>query len=206
MRKLFLVILLTGLIVFSGFAQMNDKMFGVKGGLTLGKISLENDIPDDFDGKFRMGFAIGGFVLMPLNENMSVQGELMYVMKGQKWEGGGIYEDLEITADVIEVPILLRYVAMENIAFYGGFSFDYLLSAKEKYGSSDDYDLIEEEMVNRFGYGLSFGAQYLMNDIVFDLRYDLGLSNYMNEDKSYHDFYGDTKTNTIYITVGYLFE
>ena len=206
MRKIIIVLLLAGLMIFGSFAQMNDKMFGVKGGLTLGKISLGNDIPDDFDGKFRMGFAAGGFVLMPLNENMSVQGELMYVMKGQKWEGGGVYEDLEITADVIEVPILLRYVAMENIAFYGGLSFDYLLSAKEKYGSNDDYDLIEEEMVNRFGYGLSFGAQYLMNDIIFDLRYDLGLSNYMNEDKIYHEFYGDTKPNTIYLTVGYLFE
>jgi len=208
MRKVFLVILLTGLMVFGSFAQMNDMMFGVKGGLTLGKLSIENDsdINDNWDRKFRMGFAVGGMMVMPLNENMHLQGELLYVMKGEKFEvKDTLGDDFDISADVIEVPILLKYMAMENMAVYGGVSLDYIMSAKDK-GDSYENDLIEDEIVKRFGFGLSFGAQYIMDQIIFDARYDIGLSNIFEEDNMYYGFMGKTKLNTIYVTVGYLFE
>ena len=197
MRKSILVVLLVGLMVFGSFAQMNDMAFGIKGGLTLGKVSTD-DVPSEVDRKFRMGFAFGGMMVMPLNENMDLQTELMYVMKGEKFEEGSF--DMEIKMDAIEVPVLLKYKFAENFAGYGGISLDYIISAKlEEEGY--ELDLLEEDLVKTFGLGLSFGAQYMMDKIIIDARYDLGLTNYLEDDFMTEE----AKLNTIYLTVGYLF-
>ncbi len=194
MRKSILVVLLVGLMVVGSFAQMN---YGVKGGLTLGKVSTD-DVPSSVDRKFRMGFAFGGMMVMPLNENMELQTELMYVMKGEKFEEGSF--DMEIKMDVLEVPVLLKYKFAENMAAYGGISLDYIVSAKvEEEGY--ELDLLEEDLVKTFGMGLSFGAQYMMDKIIIDARYDLGLTNMVEDDFMTEE----AKFNTIYLTVGYLF-
>ena len=194
MRKLIIVVLLVGLMVVGSFAQMN---YGVKGGLTLGKVSTD-DVPSSVDRKFRMGFAFGGMMVMPLNENMELQTELMYVMKGEKFEEGSF--DMEIKMDVLEVPVLLKYKFAENMAAYGGISLDYIVSAKvEEEGY--ELDLLEEDLVKTFGMGLSFGAQYMMDKIIIDARYDLGLTNMVEDDFMTEE----AKFNTIYLTVGYLF-
>src|SRR6056297_427861 len=189
MRKSILVVLLVGLMVVGSFAQMN---YGVKGGLTLGKVSTD-DVPSSVDRKFRMGFAFGGMMVMPLNENMELQTELMYVMKGEKFEEGSF--DMEIKMDVLEVPVLLKYKFAENMAAYGGISLDYIVSAKvEEEGY--ELDLLEEDLVKTFGMGLSFGAQYMMDKIIIDARYDLGLTNMVEDDFMTEE----AKFNTIYLT------
>ena len=195
MRKSILVVLLVGLMVVGSFAQMN---YGVKGGLTLGKVSTD-DVPSSVDRKFRMGFAFGGMMVMPLNEKLYLQGELMYVMKGQYYEGGG--EEVTMVLDVIELPVLVKYMAAESIAVYGGPTIDHIMTAKID-STEGEVDLKDEDLVKSMAFGLSFGAQYMMDKIIFDARYDLGLSNIVDDDSSSAP---EIKMNTIYVTVGYLF-
>ena len=188
MRKIILVSLLVGLMVFGSFAQMNDMSFGIKGGLTLG--STTEDMGSEVDKKFRMGFAFGGMMVMPLNENMALQSELLYVMKGQKYEF--LSEDYTLKVAVLEIPVLLKYMINETMAVYGGPTLDYLLSAK--YDDEDAKDYFKDMF-----FGLSLGAQYKMDQIIFDARYDLGLTKVDDTGSS------DAKLNTMYVTVGYLF-
>ena len=194
MRKLLIVVTLVGLMVFGSFAQMGNMNFGAKAGLTLGRVNSSEPVFVDADEKFRMSFAFGGMMIMPLNENMNLQGELLYAMKGEKLEQGG--EEGTIKIDVLELPVLLKYKLNETMALYGGPTLDFIMKGEIE-TPEETIDFKDE--LKSMGFGLSFGAQYKMDKILFDARYDLGLSDIADSDE------GEIKLNTIYVTVGYLF-
>ena len=196
MRKIFLVSLLVGFMVFGAVAQTS---FGIKGGLTLGRMS--HDEMTGVDEKFKMGFAGGGMMIMPLNEQMHIQAEAMYVMKGEKWDVDGIGE-ITVNVNVIEIPVMLRFMASKYPAVYGGPSFNYIMSAEtELDGETDD---IKDDLVD-MSFGLSLGAQYMMDKIVFDARYDLGLTSIVDDGSGAPVEEDQGRLSTIYVTVGYLF-
>ena len=198
MRKIFLVSLLVGLMVFGAVAESN---FGIKGGLTLGRIS-NSDLGSGVTEKFKMGFAGGGMMIMPLNEQMHIQAEAMYVMKGEKWDFDG-YE-VTLNVNVIEVPVMLRFMASKYMAVYGGPSFNYIMTA-EADTPGGTIDLKDEGNITDMAFGLSLGAQYMMDKIVFDARYDLGLTSIIEDDTGAPIEEDEGRLSTIYVTVGYLF-
>jgi len=197
MRKVILVVLLIGMLVFGAVAETS---FGIKGGLTLGRMSNQ-DLGSGVDEKFRMGFAGGGMMVMPLNEQMHIQAELMYVMKGEKWDIDGMGE-AEYNIDVIEIPVLLKFMASKYMAVYGGPSFNYIMTAEA--GLDGDMEDIKDDLVD-MTFGLSFGAQYMMDKIVFDARYDLGLTSIIEDETGAPVEEDEGRLSTIYVTVGYLF-
>ena len=192
MRKIFLTSLLVVLMVFGVAAESS---FGIKGGLTLGRIS-NDDIPG-LDEKFKMGFAGGAMMIMPLNEQMHLQAEALYVMKGEKRESSG--EEAFININVIEIPVLVKFMASKYMSVYGGPSFNYIMTAEAEY---PDETVDIKDYLKEMSFGLSFGAQYIMNQIIFDARYDMGLTNIIDEEGGESE---ELKLNTIYVTVGYLF-
>ena len=197
MKKVLLIVLIVGFMVSVSFAQIGNMKFGLKSGMTLGKIKINADIPSSVDRKLRMGFAAGGMMVMPVGEKMALQAELIYVKKGEKFSESGM--EFESCMDVLELPVLFKYRVMEKASIYAGMSFDYLLNSTFMY-----YNLDELDTVTKFGYGVSFGGQYIIDKLILDLRYDLGLSNYI--DKVVIPELGDEiKLNTIYFTMGYLF-
>src|SRR6056297_1885632 len=195
MRKLLIVVALVGLMVFGSFAQMGNMSLGAKAGLTLGRMDTSEPLFLDVDEKFRMSIAFGGMMIMPLNKNMDLQGELMYVMKGEKLEESG--EEATVKIDVLELPVLLKYKLNETMAIYGGPTLDFIMNAEIDLPDSDSVDIKDD--LKSMGFGLSFGAQYKMDKILFDARYDLGISDIADSED------GEIKLNTIYLTVGYLF-
>jgi len=197
MKKIFLVSLLVGLMVFGAVAETS---FGIKGGLTLGRMSNQ-DLGSGVTEKFKMGFAGGGMMIMPLNEQMHIQAELLYVMKGEKWDIDGMGE-AEYNINVIEIPVMLRFMASKYMAVYGGPSFNYIMTAEA--GLDGDMEDIKDDLVD-MTFGLSFGAQYMMDKIVFDARYDLGLTSIIDDGTGAPIEDDEGKLSTIYVTVGYLF-
>ena|SRR6056297_458617 len=197
MKKAVLIILLIGFMVSISFAQMGDMKFGLKSGMTLGKIKIDTEIPSSVDRKLRFSFAAGGMMIMSLGEKMAIQTELMYVKKGEKFSESGM--EFESAMDVLELPVLFKYKVMEDVSIYAGMSFDYLMNSTFMF-----YNLDELDVVKKFGYGVSFGAQYMIDKLILDLRYDLGLTNYLDE-AIIPDLGDKIKLNTIYFTMGYLF-
>ncbi|TYB31998.1 MAG: PorT family protein [Candidatus Mcinerneyibacterium aminivorans] len=122
---------------------------------------------------------------------------MLYAQKGEKWTNG---EDVKLNIDVLEVPVLIKYFPIENMNIYAGPTLDYILSAKVEMDSGD-LDLKEEELIKTMGFGLSFGTQYIMDKIVLDARYDMGLTDLNDEAENDEEI----KLNTIYISVGYMF-
>src|SRR6056297_2039113 len=196
MKKGFIISLVLIFFIFNSFGQ---SFYSIKGGLTLGKINTSLEIPESVDRKYRNGFVFGGFMILDINDSLQVQTELLYTLKGEHFESDLYDEEVNITA--IELPVLLKYRIMHNIAVYGGGSFNYILSAEyDRDDFSEPIDLLDNNMMKNTGYGVSFGAQFLITKILFDVRYDMGFSDY---DDGFWD--EEIKLNTIYLTAGYLF-
>ena len=199
MKRILILLLLLYFIIMSSFAQMNDIKFGVKSGMTIGNINFSAELPSNIDEKFKTGFVAGGMMVLPLNEKMSIQGELLYVMKGETLEiNDGLYK-LPFNMHGFELPVLFKYLVAENIHLYGGLSMTYITAA-----TLEGSDLLENDRIKRFGYGISAGGQYIIEKLILDLRFDLGLSDYQDGDFIVPE--DETmKLNTLYLTIGYLF-
>lgn len=196
MKKGFILLFIIIFFMFNSFGQ---SFYGIKGGLTLGKINTGLDIPESVERKYRNGFVFGGFMILDINDSLQIQTELLYTLKGEYFENDAYDEEVNITA--IEVPVLIKYRIIQNMAIYGGASFNYLLSSEyDRNDFSEPIDLLDNNLMKNTGYGVSFGAQVLITKILIDIRYDLGISDY--DDGFWNE---EIKLNTIYLTAGYLF-
>ena len=104
MKKLLIVFIL---VVIASAAQA-----GEGDGVTLGlKVGFNgSSFYGDHSGmmKTRYGAIFGGYVEYPLTELVSVQGELLYSMKGWKNEEYGVLYEISHRISYIEIPVLIR--------------------------------------------------------------------------------------------------
>ncbi len=168
------------LIAISASAQLE---FGVKGGVNLA--NLGGDVNDT---KMKIGFMVGGFANYAVNDQLSVQPELMFSQAGCKYDAGG--DTYKIDLNYIVLPVMVKY-SFGAINLQAGPQFGYLLSAK------DDGTDIKDGMKS-IDLGLNIGAGYQMDKIGIEARYNLGLSNI-------NDGTGEIKTNGIQVLVSYKF-
>ncbi len=152
MKKL----ILSAVALFAfGFANAQDDdgmKFGVKAGVNL--TNFAGDI-DDADGA--TGFYVGGLVDFPVGENFYVQPELLYSMEGAD----------EASISYLRVPIMAKYYIIEGLSLQAGPEVAF------KIGADDEID----ELTKSIDFGIGAGAGYeLSNGLMFDIRYNLGLS------------------------------
>jgi hypothetical protein len=191
------------LLAASAMAQSPIK-FGIKGGLTLASLSgdgwddVEDYIGVTLDNKSKMGFCGGVFVDLPLGASgVSLQPELLYVMKGAKAEtttnSGTI--TLNIKNDYLEVPVLIKYniTAQGNLTpciFVGPVLAFNMASKIEAEDVSEDLldDVPDGDIENTksMDFGLTIGGGFGLamgpvHKLTFDLRYTVGLSEILDD-------------------------
>ncbi len=154
-------------------------------GFNSGRLAFSEALPPELTQKAKMGFVggvgfeSGGTVGFELNVLAAKGGTSFVVPTGEKFvlDGFGLY-----------LPFMLKFRFLGGAGPYlmGGGSAGYLLSQKLKMVTpteTAEEDIIDD--VNRFYYGLVFGGGYeLAMDtmtLVFEIRYDLGLSNWFKE-------------------------
>jgi hypothetical protein len=179
---------------------------GFIGGINLASITFDPDPGIDFTT--RTGFGFGGIVDFSFNETVGLRVEPMYLQKGTEAEEEGV--ELVISADYIEIPILLRYaVPSKNVRlfFMGGPTLGFNLSAKMKVsfqGQTEEDDM--KDQIKSMDFGLAFGMGILIpagqNTVFVEGRYSLGLSN-INDDPD--DAATTVKTRGIQIFAGMTF-
>ncbi|NQT25448.1 PorT family protein [candidate division KSB1 bacterium] len=212
MKRMVLILTIMALILsFSNvsMAQITEK--GVKVGLNLASATGD----DVKDAKSKTGFAVGGYVLYPLNESVTMQIEALYAQKGVKMEGEETitYYGYTMTYDYkstinltyIEIPVLFRYDIQSsgNMKPYiiAGPYIALTMGAKVKWESGDESgsDDIKDD-IKGMDYGVILGAGVKVNEkISIDARYSMGLT---SVDDSEHDA-GDMKNKVISVTAGY---
>lgn len=186
--------------------------FGAKGGFTLANIK---SVPETFEGfkwENKTGLAGGVFMEIGLPGPFSIQPEVLYVQKGAKisFSVEGISGTLKANIDYIEIPLLLKYNFISggplNPSVYFGPYFGFNTKAEfvienegeEREDIKDDIKNTEFGMV--FGLGLTQKLGTIK--LTLDARYDLGISNIIEEDV---DEPSSIKTRTWLFMVGIAF-
>lgn len=184
------------------FAQFPG--LGIKGGANLAsqEISGEDGGGDELDSF--PALVAGAFMTYRLASWLEFQPELLYSVKGSRFEESGFTATVLI--DYLEVPLLARVSRRGNggMGFYaaGGPYAAFQLRARTRMkfsGSTEDRDVSDD--VERADFGFSVGGGVELGHFVFDGRYVHGLT---DVDKDRSD--GTKITNrAISITAGYRF-
>jgi hypothetical protein len=153
-----------------------------------------------FSSASRYGFCIGGFLRYDISPRVSIQPELLYSLRGMKYEGSGdiTYYDETYPAtatvtyktDYLEIPVLVvlstadaRHTGVDilfgpHLAVKASSK---VTSKAEILGQSDEYTSGLDYM-RSFDLGLIIGAGFHMaNGLVMDARYSLGLLTLFDE-------------------------
>ncbi|MCX8160333.1 MAG: PorT family protein [Candidatus Saccharicenans sp.] len=165
---------------------------GIKGGITLANVK---SVPETFEGykwETKMGLAGGVFLEIGLPGPLSIQPEVLYVQKGAKItiSEGEITGTLKANIDYLEIPLLLKFNLVSGgltipsiyAGPYVGFNTkaEFVISAA---GMEQKEDIKDDIKNTEFGvtFGLGLTQKLGVLNLTLDARYDLGLSNILEE-------------------------
>jgi len=186
---------------------------GITAGVAMANASEKDSAGTKSDfNKMKLGLAAGVFARIIPSEQFCIQPEILYVMKGTKFDDEGTTTGQKVELNYIEIPVMVKYlIPMEgnfkpNI-FVGPYV-GILASAKAKAtvdGVAEDEDIKDFVKSTDFGAAFGVGFDYKVGEsgmLTFDARYSLGLSNIAK------DAVGDEsiKNTCIAVKVGYAFE
>jgi hypothetical protein len=194
MKKLFAVLVVIVLVASFAFAQVG-KGYGPKVQLNLATIGGDNT--SSAKTKALIGF--GGFMIMSCCTNLDIQSELMYEQKGCDINGGNSLK-LSYTTATVLAKYTFPIEGMIKPLIFAGPTAGILVTATQNPGSVDKFNNFEG-----LDYGLVFGGgvstKFGPGDILFDVRYNLGLANILKVGGSKYK-----QTNQVIgVSLGYVF-
>ena len=181
MKKFILLVTTIGLFSFTSQAQGID--FGVKAGVNFANITDASGLSN------RTGFVAGVFVGGKLNDNLGIQGELLYSQQGAEFELG------EFNLDYVNVPLLVKYYVSQGLNIQAGPQFGVLVNDETQTVIGE---VINDIATNDFDISAVIGAGY---DFPFGVRvsgrYGFGLNDVPES--------GNGKNSVVTLAVGYSF-
>lgn len=116
---------------------------------------------------------------------------LNYAQQGFKFEAEDYKETTKL--DYLNVPIVGNFYVAKGLALKTGFQFGFLMNAK-----LDSQDI--KDLCNKVNFAIPIGVSYEIENVVLDLRYNLGLNKTNKADNG-----NKARTDLIQITLGYKF-
>jgi len=180
--------------------SVNAQQFGAKAGLNMATVVGDNTD----NNKMVTSFHVGAVAEFEINDQFSFQPELVYSMQGTKVEYTLLGQEIESSIEIsyINIPLMAKYYVTEELSLQAGPQIGFLMSAESKSGSTTS-DMKDE--TKNVDFGLNFGLGYKMdNGLFFDARYNLGLSDLVDERANGDD---DKISNAvIQLSIGYNFD
>jgi len=221
MKKSFLVLTFGMLLAATSFAQ-----FGIKAGANFATMAEEGEgvSRDDIDNRSITGAVVGLTFEMNIADIISIQPELLYSQSG----GSNTYTLLGTTTkskykiNYLELPVLAKLkfgnANQEGFGFHIaagpwiGYALNGHSNRKTTVGETiisevdQDYSFDDQDNAKRLNYGMIGAAGISFGHLVFDLRYNYGFNNLLDNDA---DNNNDNKpvlqTRGIALTLGYNF-
>jgi long-subunit fatty acid transport protein len=207
------VILSLVAVMAFGFANAQDVKYGAKAGLGLSSVSGLNN------GKSLIGFNIGGFAEIGLDDKFSFQPELLFTSAGAKSsysEISGGYKgsySLKLSFSHINIPLMLKYKVADKISLEAGPQIGFLIGTKSTEDltvsnngttiQSSSNSSTDKSGWNKTAFGLNIGGGYdLTENLNLGLRYSLGLSK-LQKDVAAGE--SSLKNNVLWLNLGYKF-
>ncbi len=147
--------------------------FGLKAGLNASTASVEGLNSSNVKSLF--GANGGFFATIPVEKNFFVQPELAFSMEGARYENA-VGPSTEARINLINLPIMLKYVTKSGLYFEGGPQVGLIISAKAKTGSAPELNF--EDNLNSVSMAAGGGIGYKFSDAVgVGARYMFGVRN-----------------------------
>ncbi len=202
-----ILVLIAVLVFAAGSANAEGTVLGVKAGLNLANIWGDDTDIGTVSPGMRLGFGGGMFLAYAITDNFIIQPEMMFMMKGCKWE-----EDpatLTAKLNYLDFNFLGKFAIategnLDPFLFFGP-QVGILMSAKWKaeLGTAEE-EVDVKDAYKSFDFGLVIGAgfDYVLESgrITFDARYTLGMTNIIDASGV------DQKNSGIMFLVGYGFD
>ena len=195
MKKLFLAVVAM-MVSAATFAQNEVGQLTIqpKVGVNIANITDADDTDP------RIGLAAGAEFEYGLTDNIGLSAGVLYSMQGVKTTI--IDDDCTWKLDFLNVPILANFYVAKGFAVKLGVQPGFKLSSKAKVkgsGTSVEVDANDIEGINIKSIDLSIpvGLSYQYQNIVFDARYNWGVTKIVDD--------ADSKHSVFQITVGYKF-
>jgi hypothetical protein len=193
------------LISTSAFSQIG---FGLHNGVTVSTFAPKGDLLDNSNVTF--SYTIGAFSTLPFSNSFAVQPEINYVRKGRNEEtyelNTTVKTDYKI--DYLQVPVLFQYrdnLEKGGALFYieagpyAGFALNNLTQPSKGNDSGLTVPAPEEKKTDwGAALGIGFEAPVWQQDLRFNLRYNMGLSEIAGQPADY-------RTKALALTVGIAF-
>ncbi len=219
MKKLFLMAVMVA-ATLSANAQREPGTLTIqpKVGAGLSNITKFNPLDEmvqnmTIDKKMNIAAMAGAELEYQLTPMFSAAVGLNYSIQGTAWKdikvtGSGGYaemKDMQMNLDYVNLPIVVNAYLFKGFAVKAGVQLGYLTSAKFKYTQDINGDEETHESSNgkddcqKIDFSIPVGVSYEISNVVFDLRYQLGLT------KIFKDTFWDksSKNSVFMLTVGY---
>ena len=186
MKKIFMMAVMA-VAALTANAQQEAGTFSIQPKAGLNVSSLSGD-----GTKAKAGFTAGVEGMYQIVDKFGVSAAVMYSMQGAKSKANS---DLKVNYGYINIPILANYYVVKGLAVKAGIQPGFMVSAKEKYG---DTSINVKDDCKTFDFTIPVGVSYEIANIVFDARYNFGLTKTVKH-------FDKGKNGVFTFTVGYKF-
>jgi len=182
--------------------------FGLRTGIAATTLSAKGDLYNDNNVTY--SFTAGAFSTLSLNKSFAVQPEVNYIRKGRSNETTELNTTVktDFLLHYLQVPVMLKYRnsdLLDKSEFYINCGPYAAFVLKNDTRLSDDNEtaaLVQIEDSKNTDWGVAFGIGFMTpickNNICFDLRYDMGLTEIEKQPTDY-------RTKALSLTVGIQF-
>ncbi|MBQ9651046.1 MAG: PorT family protein [Prevotella sp.] len=174
-------------------AQLAVGEFSVipKVGLNLASLTNQDD------SKINVGITAGAEAEYQVLDFLGVSAGLMYSQQGVSYDVEGTEK---VNLNYLNVPITANFYVYPNLALHAGLQPGFLLTAtaKSEHGNTKAEENIKDN-VEGFDLSIPLGVSYEYMNVVFDARYNLGVTKVGKGD------HFDSRNSVFMITVGYRF-
>ena len=190
MKKLFLAVVAM-MVSATTFAQNEVGQLTIqpKVGVNIANIT------DADDADPRIGLAAGAEFEYGLTDNIGLSAGVLYSMQGFKTTEDGA--DCTLKLDYLNVPILANFYVAKGFAVKLGVQPGFKLSSKAEFKGSGGSKEVDVDGFKSVDLSIPVGVSYQYQNIVFDARYNWGVTNIVED--------SDSKHSVFQITVGYKF-
>ena len=190
MKKLFLAVVAM-MISAATFAQNEVGQLTIqpKVGVNIANIT------DADDADPRIGLAAGAEFEYGLTDNIGLSAGVLYSMQGVKASEESV--DCTLKLDYLNVPILANFYVAKGFAVKLGVQPGFKLSSKAEFKGSGGSKEVDVDGFKSVDLSIPVGVSYQYQNIVFDARYNWGVTNIVED--------SDSKHSVFQITVGYKF-
>lgn len=143
----------------------------------------------------RIGLAAGVEAEYQATDIFSVSAGLIYSMQGNKAKEEGVTQTTKL--DYINIPILANVYVTKGLAVKLGVQPAFNVSDKVKLSGGKASVEAEDVGAESFDFSIPVGLSYEYNNVVFDARYNFGVTNIADG--------GDSKNSVFQFTLGYKF-